>query len=167
MERLWAPWRMEYILNEHAASECIFCHGQASGLDRDRLILYKTTSSLVMMNRYPYTNGHLLVAPFSHTADLDALNDTELLDLFVTVRSCRNLLQKVFSPQGFNIGINLGKVAGAGVTDHIHLHIVPRWSGDTNFMSVLDDVRVMPEHLLATYDRLYPAFAALATDCSK
>lgn len=159
MERLWAPWRMEYILGEQQPG-CIFCIDQAGKSDRDLLVLYRTPLSLVMLNRYPYTNGHLLVAPCKHTADMDSLSHEELLDLFVTMRICKNILQKEVSPQGFNIGINLGKVAGAGVADHLHLHIVPRWSGDTNFMSVLDDIRVMPEHLHATYDQLYPAFSS-------
>lgn len=157
MERLWAPWRMEYIVNEKPAG-CIFCVGNDPALDRERYVLLRTPSSLVMVNRYPYTNGHLLVAPHRHVGDPDALTDAEMVDLFRTVRLCRTALQRASVPEGFNIGINLGRAAGAGVEEHIHLHVVPRWNGDTNFMSVLDDVRIMPENLLATYDRLYPFF---------
>lgn len=157
MERLWAPWRMEYIVNDKP-SGCIFCAAEKPEEDRERLILHRTSLSFVMMNRYPYTNGHLLIAPFRHTADLNELTDGEMLDLFATVRLCRNVLQATASPGGFNIGINLGRAAGAGVDEHLHLHVVPRWNGDTNFMSVLDDLRVMPENLMTTYERLKPAF---------
>ena len=160
MERLWAPWRMEYIINDKPTG-CIFCGAETPEKDRERLILYRTPLSFVMMNRYPYTNGHLLVAPYRHTADLNELDETEMLDLFATIRLCRNALQSTASPQGFNIGINLGHAAGAGVDEHLHLHIVPRWNGDTNFMSVLNDVRVMPENLITTYERLEPVFAAI------
>jgi ATP adenylyltransferase len=159
MKRLWAPWRIEYILDEKPGG-CIFCAVPDQKKDREKLILYRSSLSLVMLNRYPYTNGHLMVAPFRHTADMNELSADEMLDLFATVRLCSNVLQEAASPQGFNIGVNLGKAAGAGVDDHLHIHIVPRWNGDTNFMSVIDDIRVMPENLVSTYDRLYPGFLA-------
>jgi ATP adenylyltransferase len=111
-----------------------------------------------MLNRYPYNNGHMMIAPFRHTADLNELSDAEMLDLFATLRLSRNVLEKTASPQGFNIGINLGKAAGAGVDEHLHIHIVPRWNGDTNFMSVIGDNRVMPENLRSTYEKLSPGF---------
>ncbi len=157
MKRLWAPWRMDYITNDKSA-ECIFCVPADREKDRDRLILYRSDHSLVMLNRYPYTNGHLMVAPFRHTADMNELSEAEMLDLFVCLRLCRNVLQKNASPQGFNVGINLGKAAGAGVDEHMHIHIVPRWNGDTNFMTVIGDLRVMPENLLKSYDILLPGF---------
>ena len=157
MKRIWAPWRMEYIANDKSA-ECIFCVSPELEDDRDKLILYRSGFSLIMMNRYPYTNGHLLIAPYRHTADMNALSSDEMLDLFTALRLCRNVLQKTASPQGFNIGINLGKAAGAGVDEHIHVHIVPRWNGDTNFMTVIGDVRIMPENLLNTYEKLLPGF---------
>jgi ATP adenylyltransferase len=160
MERLWAPWRIEYILNDKPDT-CIFCLSPAAEADRQRLVLYRTPLSLVMLNRYPYTNGHLLIAPLRHVGEMDSLTDAEMLDLFRTLRLCRTILQQTAHPDGFNIGMNLGRSAGAGVEEHLHLHIVPRWNGDTNFMSVLPDIRVMPENLLATYDRLLPSFAAL------
>ncbi len=159
MERLWAPWRIEYILADKPAG-CIFCVGDTTDRDREKLILHRGAASLVMLNRYPYTNGHLMIAPYRHTSDLDQLSDAEMLDLFKTVRLCRAILQQTASPQGFNIGVNLGRAAGAGVDDHVHIHIVPRWNGDTNYMSVVADIRVMPENLLTTYDRLLPAFQA-------
>ena len=157
MERLWAPWRIDYILNEKP-SDCIFCVSSDQEQDRERLILYRTGLSFVMLNRYPYNNGHMMIAPFRHTADMNELSIAEMLDMFATLRLCRNVLEKTAVPQGFNIGINLGKAAGAGVDDHIHIHIVPRWNGDTNFMSVIGDVRVMPENLQNTYEKLFPGF---------
>ena len=160
MERIWAPWRMEYIAN-HKPTECIFCVANSKECDREKLILYRSALSLVMLNRYPYTNGHLLISPLRHTADMDSLSGEEMLDLFKTLNLCRAILQDVASPQGFNIGINLGRAAGAGIEEHLHLHIVPRWNGDTNFMSVVADLRVMPENLLATYDMLLPEFLAV------
>ena len=157
MERLWAPWRMQYILNQKPEG-CIFCLGDDKEQDRHLLVLYRSTHSFVMMNRYPYCNGHMLVCPFRHVSTPDQLESDQMLDLFATVNLCTKVLSTKFSPQGFNIGINLGKAAGAGVDDHLHVHVVPRWVGDTNFMTVIADVRVMPENLLATYDKLLPGF---------
>ncbi len=157
MERLWAPWRMEYIANDKTDG-CIFCVSPETENDQEKLILYRSESSIVMLNRYPYTNGHLMIAPCRHTADMNELSEAEMLDLFTALRLCRNALQKIAAPEGFNIGINLGKAAGAGVAEHMHIHIVPRWNGDSNFMTVVGDVRVMPENLRSTYEKLYPAF---------
>lgn len=157
MERLWAPWRMEYIRNSEGGG-CVFCIGSDAGTDRERLVLCRTPHSFVIMNRYPYSNGHLMVAPFRHTAELNDLTDDEMLDLFKTLSLCRNVLRETLRPGGFNVGINLGRDAGAGVDDHLHIHIVPRWQGDTNFMTVIADLRVIPEELRTTYDTLRPAF---------
>jgi ATP adenylyltransferase len=162
MERLWAPWRIEYILAEKPDG-CIFCAAE-TGHTRDRYILHRTPCSFVMLNRYPYTNGHLLVSPYQHAAAMDELDDAALLDLFKTVSLCRRVLAEVASPQGFNIGMNLGRAAGAGVDEHLHVHVVPRWNGDTNYMSVIADLRVMPENLSATYDALLPRFLAAAVE---
>lgn len=161
MKRIWAPWRMDYILDEKPCG-CIFCLGGQSAQEREDLILFKSPLSLVMLNRYPYTNGHLMAAPLRHTSDLDSLSGEEMLDLFRIVRLCRKVLEVEASPQGFNIGLNLGRAAGAGIEDHLHVHIVPRWNGDTNFMTTVADVRVVPEGLLTAYDRLYPHFATYA-----
>ncbi len=159
MERLWAPWRMEFILNEKPPG-CIFCLGEKKSEDSDkvRLILRRDSLTFIMMNRYPYTCGHLLVSPYRHVGALQDLLPDEMLQLFENVRLACGLLSKVISPQGFNIGINVGKAAGAGVDDHLHIHVVPRWVGDSNFMTVISDVRVMPENLSATYDKLLPEF---------
>lgn len=162
MKTLWAPWRMEYIRNEKPAG-CIFCLKDAGEKDLENLVLHRTPHSLIMLNRYPYSNGHLLVAPYRHVATLDGLSADEVLDLFELMKLSSAALNAAASPQGFNIGINLGKAAGAGVEEHLHVHIVPRWNGDTNFMSVIGDVRVMPENLMATYDALLPVFAAART----
>jgi ATP adenylyltransferase len=138
----------------------VFC-AATSGDPRERLLLGTTPGSVVMLNRYPYQNGHLMVAPRRHTASLPDLPATEHADLTETLRRALASLGEAFSPDGFNVGMNLGRAAGAGFADHLHWHIVPRWSGDTNFMPLLADVRVMPQHLLDTYERLRPAFTWL------
>ena len=161
MEVLWAPWRMAYIGSAKEERGCIFCSATA-GDAHERLLLGATAHALVMLNRYPYQNGHLMVAPRRHTAELAALDAAEHGDLAETLRRALASLAAVFRPEGFNVGMNLGACAGAGVRDHLHGHLVPRWAGDTNFMPVVGDVRVMPEHLLATYERLKPAFTWLS-----
>ncbi len=158
MEVLWAPWRMEYILSDNKKPDCIFCTDDKRGDDEERLILYVGKKSMVMMNKYPYVNGHLLVAPVRHSHGLDMLHDEERLDLINMVESSIEILKKEFKPEGFNVGLNLGKVAGAGVEEHMHFHIVPRWHGDSNFMTVLADVRIIPEHIRETYMKLRPYF---------
>ena len=159
MKTLWAPWRIEYI-RSRKPSGCIFCLKDHGTKDRENLVLYRTPFSFVMLNRYPYSNGHLLVASYRHVADLGGLSDEEMLDLFNVVRLSCKILKAAASAEGFNIGMNLGKAAGAGVEEHLHVHIVPRWNGDTNFMSVVADLRVMPENLIATYEALLPGFLA-------
>ncbi len=158
MKVLWAPWRMEYILSEKEGSPCIFCPGENRGQDRERLILFVGRLSMVIMNRFPYINGHLLVAPVRHVPDLIALSDEESLDILKTVRKSVEILKREMAPEGFNVGLNMGKVAGAGMESHMHFHIVPRWNGDHNCMTVLGDVRVIPEHIEATYEKLLPHF---------
>lgn len=157
MKVLWAPWRMEYILNNQKEPGCIFCPASLNEL-RERHILYWGETTLVLMNKFPYNNGHLLVAPVRHVPDLEPLTDRELSALLAMVRRSVAILKQVLNPEGFNVGLNLGKVAGAGVADHLHFHIVPRWNGDTNFMAVVGDLRVIPEHLDQTYERLVLCF---------
>jgi ATP adenylyltransferase len=161
MEKIWAPWRMEYIVAPKP-SACLFCMSQDAGIDRDRLVVHITDHIVVMLNRYPYSSAHLLIAPRQHTTRLDALPETSQLSLVNSIALCQRVLEASFKPQGFNIGINIGKSGGAGVDEHLHVHIVPRWEGDTNFMTVLEDVRVIPEHLLATFDKLVPLFIRLS-----
>jgi ATP adenylyltransferase len=154
MKTMWAPWRMEYILGEKDKG-CIFCKALA---DQDNLTLYKGEVTMVVMNKYPYINGHLLVAPTRHLSLLEQLHKNEMADLLETVEKSVGILKKVMNPDGFNVGLNLGKVAGAGVEEHLHFHIVPRWFGDTNALTVFADVRVIPEHLQVTFNNLKPYF---------
>lgn len=158
MKVLWAPWRMGYILSNPKDQNCIFCPGEDRSLDEERLILHVGARTMVMMNRFPYNNGHLLVAPVEHVSGLDRLDEEGTLDLLLTVSRSIEILKKAMGPDGFNVGLNLGHVAGAGVEEHMHFHIVPRWKGDTNYMTILDDVRVIPEHIQETYRKLRPAF---------
>ena len=152
---MWAPWRMEYILAEKEDG-CIFCDALSQNAE---LILYKGPDTLVMMNKFPYINGHLLVAPVRHLSGLNKLDKHEMGEILETVDRSVEILKQVMNPDGFNVGLNLGKVAGAGVEEHLHFHIVPRWFGDTNALTVFADVRVIPEHLKATYDNLKPHFS--------
>jgi len=148
---------MDYILGDRPRG-CIFCPEGNGESDAERLLLYRGDRSMVIMNRFPYNNGHLLVAPWKHTSSLDGLEDEELFDLVRTVRWSVAVLRQTMSPDGFNVGLNLGAVAGAGVEAHVHFHIVPRWNGDTSFMTVLAEVRVVPEHLQRIYEKLLPYF---------
>jgi ATP adenylyltransferase len=157
MKALWAPWRMEYILGKKEP-ECIFCSYPKKNKDRESLILYRSSHNFVMMNKYPYNNGHLMVVPYIHTSTIDNLADEILLDFMKATQYSLKCLKEAFRPEGFNIGINIGAVAGAGIEEHVHLHMVPRWAGDTNFMSVLGEIRVVPEHIMETYDKLHPIF---------
>jgi ATP adenylyltransferase len=157
MEQLWAPWRLEYIQAEPSAS-CIFCLGDPLE-DQQRLVLHRGSHCFIIMNRFPYSNGHLMVAPLRHVADPGLLDGAEVAELHQLTVVCCDLLREVCQAQGFNVGINLGAVAGAGVADHLHQHIVPRWAGDTNFMPVFADVRVIPQHLDTTSRLLREALA--------
>lgn len=156
-ERLWAPWRLEYIERETTGKPgpvCIFVDLPNESDDRKNLILYRGRTAFVMLNAFPYTNGHLMVAPYRHTADMGELVDEELLEINQLVAKCLAWIRTTYRPDGFNIGVNLGSAAGAGIPDHIHWHIVPRWGGDTNFMTTVGEVRVLPQSLEESYDRL-------------
>ena len=156
MQRLWAPWRMEYIAEakDPLGVGCIFCALPRSNADRENLILWRGRWVFTLLNKFPYHPGHLMVAPYTHAADLNALLPDALLDLMLGVCRATACLGQAMSPEGYNIGLNLGRTAGAGVPGHVHVHVVPRWDGDHNFMPVLAETKVMPEHLLQTYDRL-------------
>ncbi|MDA8087267.1 MAG: HIT domain-containing protein, partial [Nitrospiraceae bacterium] len=157
MKQLWAPWRIEYILSKKTG-ECIFCEYPKKNDDRQSLLLYRGRLCYVMMNKYPYNGGHLMVVPFRHAWDLEGLGDDEINELVALTKRSIACISRVMRPEGFNTGLNIGKAAGAGIEEHLHMHIVPRWTGDSSFMAVLDEVRVVPEHLLATYDKLFPVF---------
>jgi ATP adenylyltransferase len=157
MKTMWAPWRIEYILSGKQDG-CVFCSALSTD---DDLTLFKGNDTMVMMNKFPYINGHLLAAPVRHISTLQELSKTEMGDLLATIERSIDILKRVMNPDGFNVGLNLGKVAGAGVEEHLHFHIVPRWFGDTNALTVFADVRVIPEHLNATYNNLKPHFDTL------
>ncbi len=157
MKRIWAPWRMPYILDSKQPG-CFLCDMIQEDRDRDNLMLLRGEHAFIVMNKYPYNNGHLMVAPYRHISTMEALNDEESLALMNLTRMAVRVLQSVVKAEGLNIGINLGKVAGAGLEEHLHMHIVPRWHGDTNFMPVLADTKVMPQALFELYDQLLPAF---------
>lgn len=159
MDQLWAPWRIEYIQGEKD-DRCIFCTAPEKDAE-GALLLYKGPVSLVMLNKYPYNNGHIMIAPLRHIGVLRDLTPEEGSDIFRLTTSVTEILAKAFRPDGFNIGMNIGKAAGAGIDDHLHMHVVPRWNGDMNFMPVLGDVKVMPEHLTATFRKLKPHFDRL------
>jgi ATP adenylyltransferase len=159
---LWAPWRMEFIRAERPDG-CIFCDFPAQDVTRDRenLIVHRSSRSFTILNRFPYNAGHLMVIPRAHVADFARLEREELADLHDELRRAIEVLKRVAQPEGLNVGMNLGKVAGAGIVDHMHYHVVPRWAGDNNFMPVLADVRVVVEHLDATWERVRAGFASL------
>ncbi|MBI4682491.1 MAG: HIT domain-containing protein [Nitrospirae bacterium] len=165
MKRLWAPWRMEYILDDKKHEICLFCDvskkdGNKPKKNRDKknLILHRGKHCFVILNRYPYNSGHLMVVPYFHTPTFDGLSDDVLFDLIKTVNKSVVILKDVLRPDGFNVGLNFGKVAGAGMESHMHIHVVPRWTGDTDSMPIISETRVMPEHLTKTYNKILKAF---------
>jgi ATP adenylyltransferase len=165
MEIKYTPWRMRYIKRGDVSDEgCVFCAIAAadSSHDAERLVLYRGQYCFVVMNLYPYNTAHLMVVPYSHIADLTALDQAVATELFGLTQRSVAILQTEYAPHGFNLGMNLGRVAGAGIADHLHMHIVPRWNGDTNFMPVIGDTKLIPESLDETYHRLRPHFAALS-----
>lgn len=161
MKKLWAPWRMKYITGETGKESkgCIFCLKPKEKKDKDNFILIRGKRAFVMMNIFPYNNGHLMIAPYRHVGNFASLNDEELLEMMHLAQACQNAMKKAMKPQGFNLGFNLGRVAGAGIEDHLHLHLVPRWNGDTNFMPVLADTKIVSEALDDTFKKLKKALS--------
>jgi ATP adenylyltransferase len=155
--QLWAPWRVEYVQNADEQPGCVFCRA-ADGDDESGLVVHRGNKVFVLLNRFPYSSGHLLIAPFRHTGDFVGLEDAEAAEVHALAASGLRALGDVYAPDGYNLGWNLGRVAGAGVVDHVHLHVVPRWGGDTSFMPVLADVKVLPEHLEETRRKLADAW---------
>jgi len=160
MKQLWAPWRIEYILSPKP-DECVLCLPPHTEEDGQRLVLYRGRHAFVLMNKFPYNCGHLMVTPYRHIMDMQALTDEESSEIMRLLRQGSKILYEHFHCQGQNVGLNIGEAAGAGIREHMHFHIVPRWNGDSSFMAVMDAPRVMPEHLLATYAGLKPYFDAL------
>jgi ATP adenylyltransferase len=162
MDRLWSPWRSKYIesfANETAASkktqQCLFCRVLADqAKDDENLVVVRGSTCFIMMNLYPYNSGHLMIVPFTHTGEFSGLSETESVEMMQSARRCIEALTETYHPHGFNIGMNIGRVSGAGIESHVHLHVVPRWNGDTNFMPVLADTRIISEALEDTYRKL-------------
>lgn len=158
VDRLWAAWRMKYIQEDlKSAKECLFCRAINSSSDKELLVLHRGRTSVIMLNAYPYNPGHLMVAPNRHMSTMGELTPDERAEMMELAALCEKILGMVYHPQGLNVGLNLGHCAGAGVPDHLHLHLVPRWVGDTNFMPVFGETRVLPEELDTTYERLHEA----------
>lgn len=159
MKTLWAPWRMVYLQKIGTEDACLFCWVQEKAPGPETLVVTQTSHALLMLNRFPYNSGHVMVAPRRHVADFESLTSEELLDINHLIQRAIRALKEAFSPHGFNLGMNLGRIAGAGIDQHLHLHVVPRWQGDTNFMPVIADTKVIPEALEATYERIREALA--------
>ena len=157
MKHLWAPWRMEYILKEKK-EVCIFCEKPKENQDKKNYILYRGKFCFVILNTFPYNNGHLMIAPYAHIKNIEELKSDVLIEQMTLCQKCIKVLKEKINPHGFNIGLNIGRFAGAGILEHIHWHVVPRWEGDTNFMPVISEIRVLPQHLSETYDLLKAGF---------
>ena len=158
VRQLWAPWRLEYITGADEQDGCLFCRIAASDDDEAGLVLRRGRHAFVLLNKFPYASGHFMVAPYRHAANLGELTDDEVLEVHRLSGQGIGALAEAYEPQGYNLGWNLGRIAGAGIVEHLHLHVVPRWAGDTNFMPVLADVKVLPEHLAETRRRLAEAW---------
>ena len=160
-ERIWAPWRLEYVKDapKDTETDCIFCAKPAEDDDEANLIVHRGERCFVILNKFPYTNGHLMVAPFEHLATLPELDAETVAEMMELAQRAMKILEATYSPHGYNVGFNQGRVAGAGFEHHIHMHVVPRWGGDTNFMPVLADTRVMPQSLEQSYEALHGAFS--------
>ena len=161
-KRLWAPWRLEYVKGPKDG-ECIFCVGPESGDDRAKYVVRRGEHCFTMLNAYPYNNGHLMVSPYRHVASIEELEGPELVELMTLTQESLGALRRAYAPEGFNLGVNQGKIAGAGVEHHVHLHVVPRWGADTNFMPVVGDTRVLPQSLEDSFDDLSKAFESAGT----
>ncbi|MBA3438879.1 MAG: HIT domain-containing protein [Pyrinomonadaceae bacterium] len=166
MDRLWTPWRYQYISEAGGgktsteSNPCVFCSLRDSDSDEHNFVLFRAHHNFVVLNLYPYTSGHLLIVPFVHTADLDQASKESTDEMMDLAKGCQTILRETYNPHGFNLGMNLGRSAGAGVADHIHLHVLPRWTGDANFMTTTGETRVLPEDLPTTYNKLHKHFAA-------
>ena len=160
---LYSPWRIDYILGEKA-TDCVMCRHLDNEHDEQNLIVFRAKHSYIMLNRYPYNNGHLMVVPYNHVCCLSELESEHWLEMSMLVRQTEKVLKELYKCDGINIGINLGSAAGAGIADHLHVHIVPRWNGDSNFMSVVSGERVIPESFESAYSRLKPVFAKILSD---
>ena len=162
MEYLWSPWRFKYVASSDRDKEagCVFCRVQRQGSDRENLIIHRGSLNFVILNRFPYTSGHLMIVPYEHTASLALAGEPVTTEMMALTKIAQAALEMDYHPDGFNIGMNLGRSAGAGIADHIHLHVVPRWVGDANFVSIIGETRVLPEEMSITYEKLKRRFDA-------
>jgi len=160
MEYLWSPWRYKYVASSDSDGSCVFCRVQQQGSDPENLVIHRGSLNFAILNRFPYTSGHLMIVPYEHNASLASVAEPVTTEMMALTKTAQEALQAEYRPDGFNIGMNLGRSAGAGVADHIHLHVVPRWAGDANFVSIVGETRVLPEDLATTYDRLKKYFEA-------
>jgi len=158
MDYLWTPWRYQYVTQAQDSGVCVFCAAAQSGDDAQTLVVHRGAHNLVIVNRYPYCSGHVMVVPYQHVATLAELSDEALVEMVLLARECEKHLRATYRPDGVNLGMNLGKSAGAGIAGHLHLHALPRWTGDTNFMTVVGETRVVPESLEVTWEKLRAAF---------
>jgi len=159
MDYLWTPWRYQYVTTTGDAGDCIFCRAAQADSDKAWLVVHRAAHNLVILNRFPYTSGHVMVVPYLHVPSLEELPDEALVEMIRLARQCEMHLRAIYRPDGLNLGMNLGKSAGAGIAGHVHLHVLPRWTGDTNFMTVVGETRVVPEDLEATWEKLRKRFA--------
>jgi ATP adenylyltransferase len=159
MDHLWSPWRYQYVQKQKTGDGCVFCRAAASGRDEENLVVYRARRNFVILNLYPYSTGHLMVVPYEHVNTLQEASRETLEEMMLLVQSAQRYLQGIYRPPGFNLGMNLGESAGAGIAEHIHMHVLPRWPGDTNFMTTIAETRVLPEDLSITWRKLRAEFA--------
>jgi ATP adenylyltransferase len=164
MKQLWAPWRFEYLEQDPNKDRCIFCEAAGGADDRAAQVVARGQYCFVIMNRFPYNSGHVMVVPTRHNSNLQDLTDGELAEMFRYIDYTVRVAKRVLHPDGFNVGMNLGRAAGAGIVDHLHVHVVPRWVGDTNFMPILSEVKVISEHIQQTYEKLVEGFASVLAE---
>lgn len=163
MDHLWSPWRYQYLTDARKLEGCIFCEMAAAKCDRENLIVHRGEFNFVVLNRFPYTSGHLLVVPFAHAPQLNVIEEAAATELMKLVRVAESRLRDIYKPDGLNIGMNMGISAGAGIAGHIHMHVLPRWVGDSNFMTTIGETRILPEELDATWKRVSAAFSTVQT----
>ncbi|MBI2817708.1 MAG: HIT domain-containing protein [Acidobacteria bacterium] len=158
MDYLWSPWRYQYVSQQLPEKGCVFCIKMQQSNDEENLVLYRGVNNYVLLNLYPYTSGHLMIAPYRHIGSLSAADDATWMEMAALTRKAEQALQKAYKPEGINLGMNLGKSAGAGIADHIHMHVLPRWHADSNFLTTISETRVLPEALEDSYRKLKPLF---------
>lgn len=161
MDYLWSPWRYRYITSADVPDQCVFCKAASETSDRENLMVFRGREAFVILNRFPYTSGHLMIVPYAHVATLEEVSESAAVEMALLARKAEHHLRALYRPEGLNIGMNIGRAAGAGIAGHIHTHVLPRWAGDSNFMTTVGETRVLPEDLEETYAKVAGAFAAV------